>query len=387
MIFNTQIIKTASSDLPNDVCTISTVSNPSELGVAEGGGICSKGMTITVNAIPNEGKDFSEWTEDNTIVSTEPKYTFSVNQNRNLIANFLENSLTAGVVWNKSENVSPTKNYQFYDVAYGNGIFVMTSKKNFYTSTDGITWEEHDSPDATIAWRHIVFGNGVFVAIETDYGSKKRARSIDGINWTVDTIPASSNTFILRFLNGFFEIISTGSVNELFTSENGTSWKKNLIGSDNYYVKDLAYGNGIYIAVLYQNNVGYRITKSEDKVSWTEPQSGIYDTDLLTFYKGKFYGFCGSYARLCSSGDGENWEIKNLPVASTGNHGSFIFAKYGSGKFVSMTSYGDVWYSENLEIWTELNRATNYTEVYGVGFGNNTFVAATKDNYCIYYSN
>ena len=48
------------------------------------------GSTVTLNATPNEGYVFTNWTESGEVVSTDPEYSFVVTQNRYLIANFAE---------------------------------------------------------------------------------------------------------------------------------------------------------------------------------------------------------------------------------------------------------------------------------------------------------
>ena len=46
------------------------------------------GTEYTVTATPNEGWEFLNWTENDEVVSTNPIYTFTVTEDRNLVANF-----------------------------------------------------------------------------------------------------------------------------------------------------------------------------------------------------------------------------------------------------------------------------------------------------------
>ena len=46
------------------------------------------GKKATVTAMPKEGCTFLNWTEDGTVVSTDPEYTFTVTGDRELVANF-----------------------------------------------------------------------------------------------------------------------------------------------------------------------------------------------------------------------------------------------------------------------------------------------------------
>lgn len=68
--------------------TISASPIPTEGGTTTGGGTFYYGNSVTVKALPNSGYDFANWTENSSIVSDSLNYTFLVNSNRNLVANF-----------------------------------------------------------------------------------------------------------------------------------------------------------------------------------------------------------------------------------------------------------------------------------------------------------
>ena len=74
-------------------CTIQTVCNPEEGGTAEllgeyPDGLILEGDVVTVKATPNEGYLFTEWTDGNETVSSQPFYTFKAEMPRQLTANF-----------------------------------------------------------------------------------------------------------------------------------------------------------------------------------------------------------------------------------------------------------------------------------------------------------
>jgi M6 family metalloprotease-like protein len=68
--------------------TISTLVNPGSAGSASGAGIYNAGETATLLATPNSMWVFTNWTENGSIVSTDPSFSFAVNANRTLTANF-----------------------------------------------------------------------------------------------------------------------------------------------------------------------------------------------------------------------------------------------------------------------------------------------------------
>ncbi len=63
-------------------------SMPNEGGTTSGCGISFYGETMILNAIPNNGWKFISWTESDNIVSESAEFTFTVERDRNLVANF-----------------------------------------------------------------------------------------------------------------------------------------------------------------------------------------------------------------------------------------------------------------------------------------------------------
>lgn len=68
--------------------TVSVSSSNVNYGTASGGGTFFAGSQVTVSAAPKIGYNFVNWTEGGTEVSKNMNYTFTLNANRTLIANF-----------------------------------------------------------------------------------------------------------------------------------------------------------------------------------------------------------------------------------------------------------------------------------------------------------
>lgn len=73
---------------PNQSFTVSVLANPAEGGTVTGNGIYEQGQDCTVSAAAQNWYFFANWTENGEVVSTEAIYSFTVDGNRNLIANF-----------------------------------------------------------------------------------------------------------------------------------------------------------------------------------------------------------------------------------------------------------------------------------------------------------
>ena len=83
--------------------TITVSANPGNGGTATGGGTYQQGQSCTVQATPNTGYTFTNWTENGNVVSTNANYTFTVNGNRTLVANFQMQSYTITVTANPAD--------------------------------------------------------------------------------------------------------------------------------------------------------------------------------------------------------------------------------------------------------------------------------------------
>ena len=75
--------------IPSEQFNITVSANPTNGGTVSGGGEYGLGEACTINADPAEGFTFINWTQNNEVVSTEAAYTFVVNNDRDMVANFV----------------------------------------------------------------------------------------------------------------------------------------------------------------------------------------------------------------------------------------------------------------------------------------------------------
>ena len=73
---------------------VTLTSNPESGGTTTGSGQYNENSTVSVTAVPNEGWEFIYWTENDSQVSTDSIYQFTLESDRNLIANFYQISCT-----------------------------------------------------------------------------------------------------------------------------------------------------------------------------------------------------------------------------------------------------------------------------------------------------
>lgn len=76
--------------MPEGSFTITVLSNDPPNGTVSGGGIVSKDMMVTVKAEAGDRYNFLHWEENGVTVSRDAEYTFTVTEDRTLVAAFKE---------------------------------------------------------------------------------------------------------------------------------------------------------------------------------------------------------------------------------------------------------------------------------------------------------
>jgi hypothetical protein len=80
--------------------TITLIPNPPDMGAVTGGGVFPYGKEHTVSANPYPGFMFVNWTENDSELPANADYTFTINRDRTLVANFDTTYFTVNVLSN-----------------------------------------------------------------------------------------------------------------------------------------------------------------------------------------------------------------------------------------------------------------------------------------------
>ncbi len=96
--------------------TISATANPEDGGSIAGAGTYDHGEQVSLQAMPAEGYEFINWTENGSEVSTEETYAFTATENRDLVAHFelFDYTLTVNVEPLDGGTVSISPDQEFY---------------------------------------------------------------------------------------------------------------------------------------------------------------------------------------------------------------------------------------------------------------------------------
>lgn len=177
---------------------------------------------------------------------------------------------------------------QLNSICFGNGTIIMSSGLNtdvIYVSKDnGENWITANCKVTNIL--NIYYYNGLFFALSTF--SMGITTSIDGLNWTIQPVPAIANVGYSQLMYGNGRLIalatrgstsanSTPNIDFFMTSTDGVNWEKIqlpvssiLAGNTNLNKAMGVYFNGVFM-ILYNRmpgspeNIGLRST---DAVNW-----------------------------------------------------------------------------------------------------------------------
>ena len=109
------------------VCPVTTynidaTSVPNSGGTTSGSGNYNYGNTCTLIASANEGYIFRDWSENDVVVSYESNYSFVVSANRNLVADFMDESSTCSITFDLNDSGGNGWNGNYLVLTYEDGF-------------------------------------------------------------------------------------------------------------------------------------------------------------------------------------------------------------------------------------------------------------------------
>ncbi len=118
--------------IPSTQFALILSSNPPAGGTTDGEGPYAAGTSVTAIAAVNTGYNFTNWTENGAVVSTSANYTFPLNGNRTLVANFTIKTYTLNVT---AVNGSVTKNPDQATYNHGTNVLLTAAPNTGYQFT------------------------------------------------------------------------------------------------------------------------------------------------------------------------------------------------------------------------------------------------------------
>ena len=264
------------------------------------------------------------------------------------------------VLWSKQWRGIASDGTVFVAVNYGDNTVN-------YTSASG-TWYSSTMPSSS-NWRSIAYGNGKFVAIacaDNDISNIYAYSSDGGVTWTSGTLPYSNQGLSrIRWCNDRFIIICSSQnnpSNRYFYSTDGENWSTGYFSTPTTYWKDVAYGDGKYLAIADSSG---RYAISTDGVNWTE---GTVVSGTTHFYS---IAYCNGYFVACQSNTQDKYYTPASSISWTKLESGYSTRCIAANEsFFAIPSYG--WgYVSKLQIlqsqcYTLTASPTTSTQVYEI---------------------
>ena len=250
---------------------VTVISSPLEGGEVSGGGSYWEGTECTLTATPSAGWSFVNWTEGGNVVSTDATYTFTVTENKNLVANFFQHTyvdlgLPSGLMW-ATCNVGADSPEDYGDYfAWGE-----TQPNNYNWST--YQYCMGSSQTLTKYCNNSSYGNNGFTDNQTTLLPEDDAATANwGESWRMPTQAEwqelLDNTTVTWTAQGgvYGRLFTASNGNSLFLPAAGAYVNSTLsnVGSNGNYWSSSLYTNSPSNAWgLYFNSDSYRIGSTQ----------------------------------------------------------------------------------------------------------------------------
>ena len=316
------------STLEPNLYNIEVSCQPTEGGTVDGGGSFVEGSQQTVRATANAHYVFQNWTENGTEVSTSAEYTFVVDRNRTLVANFAIKQYHIGATANPSSGgtISGIGDYD-----YGHSC---TLTANATAGYEFVCWTENDNVVATDAtYSFTVTGNRTLMAhfvellLPVPEGAINGLFSISGtkkVFFSRGNLQYNAYTQTWQFAPNQYDIIGNGN--------------SNISESYNGWIDLFGWATSGYHNPSDPNNVNYHPWSSSSELSGYGPSSA----------SGELTGNLANY----------DWGINN-PISNGGNQ-------------------PDLWHTLSKGEWNYLFKDRHASTVNGIP--NARFVKARVNN-------
>ena len=160
----------------------------------------------------------------------------------------------------------------------------------------------------------------------------------------------------------------------LATSQDGTTWSAQTVIADNYYLNNIIYAKGKFIATGNTDS-GYRTYISTDSLNWNVISDlNANNLSVLLYSEDKDIFVALGYAGAYYSEDGENWE-QGIVHSNDAVFNDVAYIKSRHQFIASTRTSGDFFYSVNGINWFPFGSNTYYQ--YSFAFAEDKGIAMT----------
>lgn len=274
--------------------------------------------------------------------------------------------------------------YTLNAVAYGNGMFVAVgSQGTILSSPEGTNWTARSS-GTLHNLKGITFGNGMFVAVGGTWDSFGVPRgsviltSPDGLTW-ISRISTGTGPDLLSVAYGSSSFAAVGSLGLVMYSPDGITWSSiNPIAFFTW--QGITWSKGIFVA---GGGSGPKMITSPDGLGWTERaiDFNTFDVQGLTHGAGIFVAvgrdFNTYVPMVLISPDGILWSQSTTDASA-----ALFGVTFGNNTFIAVGDHGSMTTSPDGLNWS-VRQAGTTESLSSIAYGNSTFVAVGSNGLII----
>jgi len=362
------VAATAAAPLEQWMYQTSGVAFASFNGVAYGGGK----FVIAGNAGSSAGlllssEDGVTWTQ-RTYGSTRPMVGIAYG-NGSFVA--IGWSGTVAVSTNAENwttfSLSNTTALNLTAITHGNGRFVIVGdllgggnrRATSYASTDGLTWTNWLA-ETNSRLRDVTFGGDRFVAAADNSYTRYDPNhallvSSNGVDWSPRSAAPYVDVSAITYGNGQFVALGRqGATNAMLTSTDAENWTPHVLTPGPQFIARMGFGNGIYFAVGSSNQSRHTMLYSTNGADWQSkyigPQQGNYFLDDIAYGEGTFV-VVGMPNAIAQSGDFTRPWFEGMALRSTSPPEFAMGGEVGRAYRLQ--------HSSDLVVWHDLLSYTN----------------------------
>ena len=331
---------------------VTASANPAEGGSINGAGTYTHGEAATLTATPNFGYEFTNWTENGEIVSTDAEYSFTVTEAKELVANFtlLTYNVTASANPSEGGSISGAGVYTHGETA----TLSATSNEGYqfinWTEEGTIVSEESEYSFAVTESRELVANfNCVqsrnlksgwswfssYIEIEGEEGLEMMEEALGENGLQIK----NQTAFVSNSSSGWYGSLTSVSVESMYMIETSAAHELTLSGDkvipENHPISIGT--NWRWISYLVSENIDV-----EEALNTINPSHGDYIKSKTVF--SQYYDGIGWLGALNTMNPGEGYMYQN----TSGTTKTLVYPSGASskGRKANVTSENNHWMAD-----------------------------------------
>lgn len=237
-----------------------------------------------------------------------------------------------GSVWTTGTAL-PTGTYS--EIFFGGGFFyaLASDSNSIAYSVDGVSWTPGST---TLGGGHIdiAYGNNIYIALQAT-SSAAASSTINGSTWNPVTLPTVASWKAIAYSNIGTWVAIAGSNSNIaaYSNDNGTTWTQVALPSSANWIS-VKWGNGRFVAISTGSSAA---AYSFDGVTWTASTMPVTSAwQQITYGQGTFFVVGTGTTTALSSPDGVVWTQRTL--STTGSWASVAFGNTDSTPLFAVVS-------------------------------------------------